>query len=299
LKDRQKTKVGYLHIFPLLLLFSTLLFAAHTLKPEYGYSDHRITSETLFPGLGEPFELFSIPPHKTRYRISAETIIDACARRGVAVENGGHRYITFLKKSPVDTGLIETKIAAFYSRHYPTITLHRIEVTPRVYTPSLPAGYRVVIPENSYKSGSGTLYAEGPSGKKFFFDYRVNAEVGVLRTRNRLKRDSALSPLNTKHAAVPLEHLRSLPLTEAPAGRYRLKRSLKADALILMRHVERAPLVNRGSKVSASLRTGQVLIQFHGIALQDGALHDIISIQKPDGQRIRAKVVGENKVVIE
>ena len=145
---------------PLLLLFTTLLFAAHTLKPEYGYSDHTITSRALFPDLSESFTLFEIPPRQTHYRISAGTLVEAFARRGIGVGNGGNRYITFTKQSPVDTGIIETKIGDYYRRYYPTVTIRSIEVTPRVYTPSLPAGYRVVIPDRSYRSDSGTLYAE-------------------------------------------------------------------------------------------------------------------------------------------
>ncbi len=74
---------------------------------------------------------------------------------------------------------------------------------------------------------------------------------------------------------------------------------MKAGDVIEARFVEPMPMVLREGSVTVTLTEGNVLIQFHAIALQDGAFHDIISIQKPDGTRLKAKVVGENKVEIE
>ena len=281
------------------LLLTSWLLGAHALKGEYPYTDGTITSRTLFPGLKTDFTLFVIPAQKSRYRVSAESLVDAFAHRGIAVDAGRERYVTFVKRSPVDTAPIAAEITDYYTMHYPSIRIHRIVVTPRVYTPRLPAGYTVHMGGNSYKSAEGTLYAETPAGKKLFFDYRVDADVGVLRTRLRLKRGTLLVPGNVTRANVPLTELKAPPLCEAPDGAYRLKRLLREDAVILMRHVERAPLVNRGAEVSATLKAGQVLIQFRATALQDGGIHDIIAVQKPDGQRIQAVVVGENRVEIE
>ena len=47
------------------------------------------------------------------------------------------------------------------------------------------------------------------------------------------------------------------------------------------------------------MKNGAVLIEFAAIALEDGALHDIIAIRKADGQRIKAKVTGLNHVDIQ
>ncbi len=288
-----------LRIVTVWLLAVSLLLGARVLKGEYPFSDPSVTARTLFPDLEQEFSLFVVPAHKSRYRVSAETLVDAFARRGIAVEAGRERYITFVRSSPVDTAPIAAKITDYYTMHYPSIRIRHIAVTPRVYTPGLPAGYTVHLGDNSFKSAEGTLYAETPAGKKFFFDYRVDADVGVLRTRSRLKRGSLLVPGNVTPGSVPLTELKAPPLYAAPDGAYRLKRLLREDAVILMRHVERAPLVNRGAEVSATLKAGQVLIQFRATALQDGGIHDIIAVQKPDGQRIQAVVVGENRVEIE
>jgi flagella basal body P-ring formation protein FlgA len=283
-------------ILPLLLTF---LHAGLSLKSGYEFSGQNVTSRTLFPELSKSFLLFTVPAGKDRHRVSAEEIARVFARHGIAVETGSERFINFTRHSPVDLRPIEAKIATYYATYYPGIRIRSVEVTPRSHTPALPAGCRYEFSDRSYKYDRGTMHAVTPDGEKYFFDYTVHGDVPVLRSVGKLKRETLLGPINTRSGTVSLAELRDLPLQNVPAGRYRLKRLLRDDAVILQRHVERAPLVIRGMPVDARLLEGSVLVQFRAEALQDGGLHDMISIQKPDGGRIKARVVGPNKVEIE
>ena len=287
---------------PLLLL--TLLFlyasaASYTLEEEYGYRDDTIMSTTLFSDMPGSFELFAIPPHVSRYRISAEEVVERFKAHGVEVDAGEVRYLNFVKISPISTEALERDVAAYYTQHYPSIAIAAVAVTPRVYTPELPAEYTVTISDTAYKSARGTFYITGSDGTKLFFDYAVDAKVRVFTARRDLRRDAPVDAVTVQRSAVPLDTLNSPPLDDLAGGTYRLKRHLKSGEVVMRRHVEVAPLVLRDADVLATLKTGNVLIEFHAIALQDGALHDMISIQKPDGKRLKAKVVGENKVEIE
>ena len=65
-----------------------------------------------------------------------------------------------------------------------------------------------------------------------------------------------------------------------------------------MRDVELLNVVKRGSYVSASLKDVSINITFSAKALQNGKLRDIITIQKNNGQKLQAKVIGKNRVEI-
>ena len=287
-----------MRIFIALVLLTASLLAIPVLQQNYDYTDHTVTANDLFPELKTDFTLFEIPSHKTRYRVASSDIVKAFAKHGIAIDDGKIRYVNFTKRSPVNTQPLYEELADYYTLHYPSISIHDITIMPRVYTPQLPGGYSIVISDNSYKSAKGTFYTATETGKKYFFDYIVDADVTVYVARSDLKRKTEINGVSVKKASVPLHTLKTQPFTEQPV-RYRLKRNVKADEVIRSNYVEPSPLVLRDNKVSASIKTGNVVIHFHAIALQDGAFHDIISIQKPDGKRIKAKVVGDNKVEIE
>ena len=282
----------------LLTLFFFCAYASYDLRENYDFRDHTIMSTTLFPEMPQRFELFEIPVHMTRYRVSAESVAEAFKSHGIEIGTEDVRYVNFVKSSPISTVRLEDEVAAYYRAHYPSIAINAVHITPRVYTPELPEPYTVTIADTSYKSARGTFYVTTPEGAKLFFDYTLDAEVAVFTARRDLKRDTPLNAMTAQSASVPLDTLNARPLDDL-SGKYRLKRHVKGGEVIMRRHVEIAPLVLRDTHVSVTLKTGNVLIQFRAIALQDGALHDIISIQKPDGKRLKARVVGENKVEIE
>ncbi len=275
------------------------LQGAPLLKESYGFTAPEVLSTTLFPELSDPFPLFTVPPGTDRYRVSAETLREAFEAHGVTLDTGKVRYVTFTRTSPVDTSALAREVAAYYREHYPTLSLRSLQVTPRVYTATLPKRYTLAIGDTSYRHDSGTFYISDVNGNKSFFDYRIDADITVLKTRGDLPRKAVLNALNTERVSVTLESLRTPPFTAGGDGSYRLRRPLREGEVILERHVEPAPLVTRDSAVLATLQSGNVLVQIRAVALQDGVLHDIIAIEKPDGQRLKAKVVGKNRVEIE
>jgi len=288
-----------LRVFVLISLLATLLAAALNLKQEYYYDAPEIRSTLLFPQLQRDFVLFEIPESRNRMRVEAEALVSRFAAEGIAVAAEGVRYVNFIRKSPVDTQPIAAAIAEHYRLRYPTISIASVDVVPRVYTPSLPAPYSVSVPENSYRGTSGTVYVTLEEGRRSFFDYTIEATVGVRTAQNDLRRDEVPDVHNTSAREVPLRSLEGEPLTDADLGHVRLKRLLRAGEVILQRFAEPLPLVRRDATVEAVLHDGNVLIQFYARALQDGVLHDMIPIEKPDGQRLEARIVGENKVQIE
>ena len=81
-------------------------------------------------------------------------------------------------------------------------------------------------------------------------------------------------------------------------GTIQTKHHIKQNSIITMRDVEALNIVRKNSNVSVSLSSEGISITFSAKALQDGKLNDIITIQKQNKKRLKAKVVGKNRVEI-
>lgn len=63
--------------------------------------------------------------------------------------------------------------------------------------------------------------------------------------------------------------------------------------------VGRRPLVRKGDVVEVSASSGLLRVTLKGLALQNGALGDIITVRNPESLKvIPALVVGENRVEV-
>lgn len=283
------------------LLLALLFSVAHAYKlhSTYKFTDHAITSKSLFPEIEKDFPLLTIPANKTRYRVTAATLINSFNRHGIQIDTASMRSVIFIKKSPIDLTALEEKVHNFYVGHYPSITIHKITITPRIYTDALPERYEAEFGNKSARHSKGTFYIRTEGKRKLFFDYTIDATVGIVHAKYDLKRKAELTSFNTVTLNVKLGAIRGKPLTQMQPHQYRLKQNIKANAALSRRDVESSPMVKRGKQLLVSIKSGAVLIEFAAVALEDGALYDIIAIRKADGQRIKAKVTGVNQVEIQ
>ena len=290
-------------MFKRLYLLLTLLFAplycAHTLQPSYMYETHTVMASTLFPDIEKDFKLFEIDAHKTMLRLRSDEIVERFDEQGITVDANSERYVTFIKRSPVDTAKLEQMLYDYFVEKLPGIIIHSLSVHPRAYTKSLPEHYNVKIAPKTFHRNSGSFYIVSHENKKYFFNFKINAEITYLLARQNLSRKELLTPFNTLKKVEPFQRVRALPLTSLESQRLRLRHPIKAGRIILMRNTEALPQVRRNQRVHVTVKSAAVEIQFTANALQDGALHDIISIEKSDGRRLRAKVIGLNQVEIE
>jgi len=245
------------------------------------------------------FTLFTIPETKTKLKISAAEIIEKFSRHKIAVKAGKSRYVTFIRKSPIYLKPLETKIMQYYKKYYPSIRISHIMLIPRTYTDSLPEHYTLSLGNKSFRHSRGTFFIRSDKNQKIFFDYRLDADIDVIYTIRPLERKTELTRFNTTIQTLPFEKLKAVPLTSIQTHRYRLKHRIKADRPVAIRDVESSPMIKRGGKLAVSMHSGGLVIEFSAIALEDGALHDIISIRKHDGQRLKARVTGLNNAEIE
>jgi flagella basal body P-ring formation protein FlgA len=182
---------------------------------------------------------------------------------------------------------------------YPEIQIQEIIITPRGYLATLGKNVHGEFDKRFYQNATGTFYVLDKEGLRHYLDYTVNATLGVLHTNQKVSRKENLSGFNTILKTIPFQSFKDKPLTALPEHPSRFRTSLKPMQLLTLRNIETIPLVLKNTPVTVELQNGAVIIEFEATATQEGLLYDIITIQKNDGKRAKAKVIGENRVELQ
>lgn len=287
-----------LSIIFFLNLLSLELFGSSVLNSSYYIDSNDINLSHIVPHAKKDINLFSFRDEKNSKRVKSKELIKLLKTHGYNSVSSKSRYVKFHKKSPVNLSVIKNEIEKLYRSKYINIDIKNISVRPRAYIKSLPQNYQVSIQSRDHLSNSGTLYIKTPQRKKIFFNYHINAVVTLFVARKNIKKDVELSSVNSRKESVILDKFRAMPLQDIRRGTIQTKHNIKKDTLITLRDIQPLSIVRRGSRVSVSLTSNSISISFIAKALQDGKLNDIITIQKSNKKRLKARVIGKNRVEI-
>lgn len=269
------------------------------LEHEYTFTDTTIRSKDLIAHPGNPFEILKIPTDKSTYRVDARLIAKSFELHGIAIDISKTPYITFQKKSPVDFTPLGTQLADLLRARYPSITIERITVSPRGYLPSLPADTKAVFDTRTHLSPTGTFYILDGQGLRHYLDYSVDATLRVFHTARAVSRKETADGSTLTPQAVPFVAFKDTPITRFPDRTHRFRSALKEGVLLTERNIEEMPLVLKDDRVVVAVQSDGLTVEYFGVAVQEGALYDIITIQKRDGKRAKAKVIGEKRVELQ
>lgn len=288
----------YTRLLIFFLFFSHSLYA-NTLQQSYFFSDPTISAKSLDVNCTQNFDILRIPDGKNSYRINAQVILKTFELNNCNLESGKVKYVNFTKKSTTDYLVLEEQIATFFLTKYPTMTINRIQIIPHGYVQSLPINAKAIFKNDDYNKQKGVFYVPDTNGVRHYFEYALDATLPVLYVTQKVSRQEDLSASNTKLETIAFGAFRSKPLTKIPTSPYRFRSSLKENSIITYQNIEPKPIVIRGSKVSAQIKNASVTVEFIATATQEGALYDIITIEKADKKRVRAKIIGENSVELQ
>lgn len=283
----------------LFLTFFCLTLWGNELQREYFYTQSTIFSTDIFPDVSQRFEVLKIPGDKIQYRVDGRIIAKTFELHGIAVDISKAPFVTFSKKSPVDFAPLKEQLSQMLQTRYPSMQINQITITPRGYLPTLSKGVKGEFDERSYLSREGTFYVIGDDGLRRYLDYSVDATLRVLHAAQNVSRKEVLNGSNAIAKIVPFGSFRDKPLTRFPEHSCRFRSNLKAGFLLTERNVEELPLVLKNDRVVVVVQNGGVVVEFLAVATQEGSLYDIITIQKRDGKRAKAKVIGENRVELQ
>ncbi len=280
----------------LLLITSFLTLNAYQLAENYVYKNAIIYSNDLFPEIPQKFEILKIPSDKDQYRIDAQIITKTFELHGIAIDTSKTRYVNFTKQSPIDFTPLKIQLESMLREHYPSIQIEEITITPRGYLSALSKETRGVFDGRFYQHAKGTFYILTPQGLRHYLDYSVVATISVLHTTQKITRRERLSGFNTLLKPIHFVSFKDDPILRLPDQPSRYRSNLKPGQLLTLRNIETIPLVLKNEKVVVEVKSDGLVVEFGATATQEGSLYDIITIQKSDGKRIKAKVIGENRV---
>lgn len=281
------------------LLFFLFNLHAYELAKNYEYDKNIIYSNDLFPELTQKFEIVKIPSDQDHYRLDAQIIAKTFELNGIALDITKTRYVNFTKHSPVDFTPLKRQLEAMFIERYPTIRIDEITISSRGYLTALPKKVRGVFDERFYQNGTGTFYYFDEQGIRHYLDYSIKATLEVLHTTQKISRKEQLNGFNTLLKSIPFSSFIDIPLTALPDQPSRFRSNLKSGQLLTIRNIETKPLVLKNEKVIVEVRNEGVIVEFGATATQEGLLYDIITIQKNDNKRAKAKVIGENRVELQ
>lgn len=282
----------------LILLFISSLFGMN-LKENYEFENHTLYSTDIFPNSPKKFEILQIPTDKTTYRIDAHVIAKTFELNGITIDTSKTRFVNFVKKSPIDFSRLKIQLESKLKEKYPEIEIKEIIITPRGYLHSLPHDVKGIFDTHFHLTSEGTFYVIDSNGLRRYLDYSVQATLFILHTSHDILRKESLNGFNTILKPVPFKNFKDFPLTQLPTETSRFRSNLKSNQLLTLRNIETVPLILKNEKVVVEVKNGSVIVEIGAMATQEGSLYDIITIQKSDGKRIKAKVIGENRVELQ
>lgn len=279
------------------LLLSLNLYAIEHIKESYYIDSHEINSSIFFKNK-ENVSLYKIPKHEHSLRIKRKQLKKLLNNYGFKDFDIDSRYVHFEVKSPVDTTKIEQFLKDHYQQQYKQIDIKSIHVRPRSYMQTLPRKYDIEIRRRNHLSEEGIVAIEDNLNRKYFFNYMIDAKLKVLFTRGKIHRKEEISKQNTIIKSVKLDRFRAMPLQKIQSSQYQAKYNLRANSIITTRDIQQLSLVRKDSMVSVWINNTGMSISFSAKALQNGKLNDIITIQKSNGKKLKAKVVAKHRVQI-
>ena len=279
-------------------LLITLNLFSITLNETYYVNSNNIKLLDVAPNAKYDVTLYKIDANRYTKKIKSEKLINILNKHGIKDIESSSRYIKFVKKSPIDTSKIESYIINTYQDKYLDIDISSLTVIPRGYIKTLPKKYEIAISKKAYLSKSGTLSIKTLDRKKIFFDYLIDAKVNIYLSKKDMKKGDKISLLNTTKQKIQFDKFRALPITLKELNKTQIKYNTKPNKIITFRDIQLLNIIKKGSFVTAYIKDNTINISFSAKALQNGKLNDIITVQKMSGQKLKAKIIGINRVEI-
>lgn len=142
------------------------------------------------------------------------------------------------------------------------------------------------------------------SGGSTLFEGNVAVSARLMRevlvSREPITRGQAVDPYQFDARQVDvLRENGAVGLKELANGDFLYYRSIPAGRILNWRDIVRRPVVQRGQIIEVAAIDGTLSVVLKGLALEDGAVGELIRIRNPESRReIAALVVGEGRAEI-
>ncbi len=204
------------------------------------------------------------------------------------------------RKSDVKLDRLREEIRSYYYEHYPTVSIKGVSVKSNTFLSKLPDEYQLTFKPNAYLYRRSSLQLTSKDKKeRYFFTYTLNATIKLFKARHNINRGKILTRLDLIYKEIEFKRLKGLPVKDFDKNQYRLKKRLPKDKTLYAHDIEELPYVLKDKPLNVRLISGKVHLEFQAVSLEDGNKGAHVLIQKTDGKKLKARVIGRNLVEIE
>jgi len=269
---------------------------AEELQKRYFVPTNDIFLSTITGDKKNDMYLFSIERDRYLKRVSAKKLLQILQNKGYRRFTAHNGYVTFYKRSPIDFSALKQKLKEFYKQNYKFIQINSVWIIPRNHIQKLPKSFIFKIqPRNALHSHAN--FSIKNHAKQVFFEYFIDADLYVFKTKRKILRGEALDGRNMKKVYIKLDKFQALPIQSFSS--YQAKHHINEGKIITKRDIEKLALVKRGENISVVVKNNNMEIIMGAKALQSGSLNEMIQIENEKGVRLHAKVIGKNRVEVE
>ncbi len=282
------------------LLFFTLSLFSTDLESNYTLPSSELNASVIYPEIKEDFTIYTFTENRNRKSFSSDSLIKLFDEHDLTLNDQSRGIVHFERASEVDLRTIKNDIKAYYLSYYPNIQIKSIALHSNTPITQLPEKYTLTFKTNAHKYKHSSLQLNADElDVRLFIRYTIEATVKVFKASHNLSRGKILSYIDLKYTREPFKRFTGVPLKELGEVTLRLKKRLPKGRTLYEHDVEPLPSVLKNKTVYARFSRGNVHLEFQATSLQDGRIGDIVSIQKKDKTRLKAKVIGRNQVEIE
>lgn len=143
------------------------------------------------------------------------------------------------------------------------------------------------------------LLADGEVAGEYTLTLRASLWRDAWAARQPLAANQSFDPANLEIRRVDfLRERDAVPATVGDTG-FMFARSVQPNRLLTWRDVTRRPLVRKGDLVEVAAIDGLLSVTMKGLAMENGAQGDTVTIRNPDSKKdFAAQVISENRVQI-
>lgn len=285
-----------------LFIFFLISFNLHAnieLEGVYYVESREVNSSVVTQDEKGGFHILTIAESDYLAKIKSKDLVELLHKNGYKNYEHKSSYVNFVLKSPIDTSLIKKRVWEYYEKKYDAIEIEDVVVEPRAYMQTIPDEYVVEIRERDYLFKNGTISIKTPQNMKYFFDYRIKAYVTIYESREKIKKDTRITPLHYMQKRVLLDRFRDKPLQNIDNTQLQAKRHIPQGRVITHNDVELFDVVRRDAMINVSMFKEGMVITFSAKALQDAKVNDIIKVQNSNGKILKVRVTGNNRAELE
>jgi flagellar basal body P-ring formation protein FlgA len=271
---------------------------AYFLKSNYSYDSSILYASDFFPDISDDFEVITMPDHLEHFSIAQKRLFRIFAEHNIILKGKPQGLVRFERFSDVDLSDLKDKLRAYYMKHIPYLIIKRIEIRSTRHISTLPSKYEVQFKKQLFKHHKGSFKIISDK-ERIFFNFIIHADFSMLQAKKTLTKGDIINFDNTVTALVPFKRFYPSLVSVTELGAIQSKRYIKAGKPLLSKDVTSLALVTKGSIVNIKLIEGNISIDFTATALKDARLYESIYVKKKDGSKIKVKVIGKNRAIIE